>query len=136
MIVAAIAVAGTVGSLTDWLFMGVLFHEAYNRYPEVWREGVREGKSRGAIIWASILGYLMTAAVVVLCVVAQVNSIAAGLTVGLLAWVAGPPTVIVINNLFVKIDPKITVAHCLGYGARLLLAGAAGGFVLARAAGG
>ena len=136
MLIAAIAVAGTVGSLTDWLFMGVLFHDAYNRYPEVWREGVREGKSRGAIIWASILGYLMTAAVVVLCVLAHVTSITAGLTVGFLAWVAGPPVVIVVNNMFVKIDPKITLAHCLGYGTRLLLAGAAGGFVLARASGG
>jgi hypothetical protein len=40
--------------------------------------------------------------------------------------------VIVVNNLFVKIDPRITVAHCAGYAARLLLAGAAGGFVLGR----
>ena len=136
MLIAAIVAAGTVGSFTDWLFMGVLFHDAYNRYPEVWREGVRDGKSRGAIIWASVLGYLMTAAVVGLCVVAHVTSIVAGLEVGALAWLAGPPVVIVVNNLFVKIDPKITIAHCLGYAARLLLAGAAGGFVLARAAAG
>ena len=28
LIIAAIAVAGTLGSVTDWLFMGVLFHDA------------------------------------------------------------------------------------------------------------
>ncbi|MFI4950480.1 MAG: hypothetical protein ACHP7A_05530 [Caulobacterales bacterium] len=135
MIVAAIAVAGTLGSLTDWLFMGVLFHDAYNRYPEVWREGVREGKSRGAIVWASVLGYVMTAAAVGLCAMAHVTSVAGGLAVAALAWLAGPPVVIVVANLFVKIDQKISVAHCIGYAARLLLAGAAAGFVLGRAAG-
>ena len=135
MLVAAIAVAGTLSTLTDWLFMGVLFHDAYNRYPEVWRQGVREGKSRGAIIWASVLGYVMTAAVVGLCWVAHVRSVRAGLLVGALAWLAGPPVVIVVNNLFVKIDPKITIAHCVGYAARLLLAGAAAGLALGRLAG-
>ena len=132
MLVIAVAVAGTASTLTDWLFMGVLFHDAYNRYPEVWREGVRGGKSRGAIIWASILGYAMTAAVIALCWVAHVHDVAGGLLVGALAWLAGPPVVIVVNNLFVKIDPKITIAHCAGYAARLLLAGAAGGFALGR----
>ncbi len=132
LIVAAI-VAGTVSSFSDWLFMGVLFHDAYDRYPEVWREGVREGGSQGAIIWASALGYLMTAGVVGLCLLANVHSILAGFEVGALAWVAGPPVVIVVANMFVKIDPKITIAHCAGYAARLLLAGAAAGFVLSRA---
>jgi len=132
MLVVAVAVAGTASTFTDWLFMGVLFHDAYDRYPEVWREGVRGGKSRGAIVWASVLGYVMTAAVVALCCVAHVRGVGGGLVVGALAWLAGPPVVIVVNNLFVKIDPKITFAHCAGYAARLLLAGAAGGFVLGR----
>jgi hypothetical protein len=132
MLGVTVAVAGTASTFTDWLFMGVLFHDAYNRYPEVWREGVRDGKSRGAIIWSSVLGYVMTAAVVALCCVAHVRGVGGGLVVGALAWLAGPPVVIVVNNLFVKIDPKITLAHCAGYAARLLLAGAAGGFVLGR----
>ena len=128
---AAVVIAGTLGSLTDWLFMGVLFHDAYNRYPEVWRPGVRDGKNRGAIIWSSVLGYVMTAAVVALSSLAHVTSIQGGLEIGALAWLAGPVVVIVINNMFVKIDGKITVAHCIGYGARLLLAGAAAGIALA-----
>ncbi len=127
----AVAIAGTLGSLTDWLFMGVLFHDAYDRYPEVWRPGVRGGKSRNAIIWASALGYVMTAAVAALCATSHVHSILGGLEIGALAWLAGPLVVIVVNNMFVKIDTKITIAHCAGYGARLLLAGAAAGVALA-----
>ena len=99
------------------------------------RAGVREGKSRQAIVWSTILGYVMTAAVAGLCVLAHANSIGQGLLVGALAWLAGPPVVIVVANMFVKMDPRITVAHCLGYAARLLLAGAAVGFVLSRATG-
>jgi hypothetical protein len=131
MLVAATLVAGTIGGLTDWLFMGVLFHDAYNRHPEVWRPEVRDGKSRGAILWSMALGYLMTAAVVFLCVLAGVARMRAGLLVGALCWVA-PASVIVINNMFVKIDRRITIAHCAGYGARLLIAGAAAGLALGR----
>src|SRR3954454_99199 len=102
MLIAAVLVAGTIGSFTDWLFMGVLFHDAYNRYPEVWRDGVREGKSRNAIVWSSVLGYVMTGAVVALCALAHVKSILSGLEVAVLAWLAGPLVVIVVSNLFVK----------------------------------
>ena len=66
-IIIAIVIAGVLGSFTDWLFMGVLFHDAYNRYPEIWRPGVRDGKSQGAIIASSALGFVFTAAVVASC---------------------------------------------------------------------
>ena len=130
LIIAAVIAAGTLGSLTDWLFMGVLFHDAYDAHPEVWRPGIRDGADKGAIIASSLLGYLITAAVVGLCVVARVHGIGGGLLVGALAWLAGPPVVLIVNGLFIKIDPRITAAHCLGYGARMLLAGLAGGLAL------
>jgi hypothetical protein len=134
-IIAAFVVAGALGSLTDWLFMGVLFHDAYNAHPEIWRPGIRDGADKGAIIVSSVLGFVITGAVVGLCVFAGVHSIAGGLAVGVLAWLAGPPTVIVINGLFIKIDPRITLAHCLGYGARIVLAGLAAGVALGPLAG-
>ena len=134
-IILAIVVAGVLGSLTDWLFMGVLFHDAYNRHPEIWRPGVREGESRGAIIASSVLGFVITAAVVALCVLAHVTGIVGGLDVAALAWLAGPPVVIIVNGMFIKIDPKITIAHCLGYGARIVLAGLAAGVALGPLAG-
>ena len=36
MIVAAIIVAGIVSSFTDWFFMGVLFSDRYQKYPDTW----------------------------------------------------------------------------------------------------
>ena len=127
--VAAILGAGTLAAFTDWLFMGVLFHAEYNRYPEVWWPGLREGKETGAIILSSAIGYVMTAAIFILCALAGVHSILAGLTVAAIAWIAGPLGVIVINGFFIKMDPKVTFSHCLGYLARFAIAGAAAGFV-------
>jgi hypothetical protein len=130
MIIIAIVVAGTLGSLTDWLFMGVLFHSAYNRHPEIWRPGIRDGADGGAIIWSSVLGYGITAAVIALCALARARGVFAGLEVGVLVWVAGPAVVLIVNGMFIKLDPKITFAHCLGYGARILMTGLAAGFAL------
>jgi hypothetical protein len=134
MIIIAIVVAGTLGSLTDWLFMGVLFHSAYNRYPEIWRPGIRDGADRGAIIWSAVLGYGITAAVVLLCALARVRGVWGGLEVGVLVWIAGPTVVLIVNGMFVKLDPKITFAHVLGYGARILVAGLGAGLALSMTA--
>ena len=130
MLIGAVIAAGVLGSFTDWLFMGVLFHSAYNTYPEIWKPGIREGKDTGAIIWANVICLVMGAAVIALCAIAGVNNVLGGLGVALFAWIAGPLPVLVINGFFVKIDPKITFAHCLGYLVRLLIAGAAAGVAL------
>jgi hypothetical protein len=130
MLIAATFGAGTIGAFTDWLFMGLLFHEAYNKYPEIWRPGIREGTERSAIIWASLLGYVMSGAVVALCVIAHAHGIVAGLKLAALVWLAGPFVILVVNGFFIKLDGKITFAHCLGWLARMALAGAAAGYVL------
>jgi len=129
-VIAAVAIAGIAGSITDWLFMGLLFHDAYNAYPEIWRPGVREGNARAAILWSIALGVVMSAGVVALCAVAGAGTLWSGMGVALVAWLAGPFVILIVQGLFVKIDTKITVAHCLGYLARMLLAGAAAGTIL------
>jgi len=133
MLVAGVFGAGTLAQFTDWLFMGVLFHDAYNRYPEVWWPGIREGKERRAIIFASLIGYVMTGAIFVLCAWSGVHSIVSGLAVAVVAWIAGPLSIIVINGFFIRIDPKITVSHSVGYLARFAIAGATAGFVFSSA---
>jgi hypothetical protein len=130
MLIAAILAAGILGTFTDWLFMGVLFHDAYNRYPEIWRPGIRDGKEKAAILWASGLGFVMSAGVIALCALVGVGGVWSGLGVATLVWIVGPLTVIVVNGLFVKLDARITFAHCLGYLARMLIAGVAAGLVL------
>ena len=71
MLVAAVVVSGTLATFTDWLFMGVLFHKHYNRYPEVWWPSFREKGDQRAIIYSSILAYVTSAAIVALCVAAR-----------------------------------------------------------------
>jgi hypothetical protein len=129
LLVAGILGAGTLGAFTDWLFMGLLFHAAYTRYPEVWWPGVREGKENGPIIWSSAIGYVMTAAIFVLCGLAGIHSIRSGLAVAAAAWIAGPLGIVLINGFFIKIDPRITLAHSVGYLARFAIAGAAAGYL-------
>ena len=123
LILAAIAVSGTLAILTDWLFMGLLFHHAYTRYPEVWWP--RGGNNTRAIIWSSVIGYLMSAGVVFLCLLSNADTILRGLVVAAIVWAAGPLVVVIVNGLFIKIDPKVTIAHCLGWLARMVLGGIA-----------
>jgi hypothetical protein len=130
LVVGAAVTAGVLGSLTDWLFMGFLFHDAYHRYPEVWRPGIAEGKEKAAILLSIGIGFIMSFAIVGLCWLAGVTSIGGGLAVSLLAWIAGPLAIMVINGLFIKLDAKVVVMHSIGYLSRFALAGVAAGLAL------
>lgn len=130
MLAAAIVIAGTLATFTDWLFMGVLFHQHYSRYPEVWWPEFREKGDRKAIIVSSVLAYVTAAAVIALCVAAGTHGIAAALTLSVLAWSAGPLIVLVTNGFWIRIDPRVTFAHCLGWLARFVIAAVAAGVVL------
>ena len=72
----------------------------------------------------------MSGAIVALCVMAGVHGITGGLEIAAVAWLAGPFVILVINGFFIKLDGKVTFAHCLGWLARMALAGAAAGYVL------
>jgi hypothetical protein len=130
IVVGATVAAGVLGSFTDWLFMGVLFHNAYNRYPEVWRPAIAAGQDKSAILLSAAIGLVMSAAIVALCDFAQVGSTGGGLLVAFLAWIAGPLALMTINGLFIKLDVRVIVAHSFGYLARFALAGIAAGLTL------
>lgn len=110
--------------------MGVLFHQHYNRYPEVWWPEFRENGDKKAIIYSAVLAYVTSAAIVALCWMAPSHGFAEAVVLSLLAWIAGPVVVLVTNGLWIKIDPRVTFAHTLGWLARFVLAGVAAGFVL------
>ena len=129
LIIAAIVVSGTVATFTDWLFMGYLFHSAYLRYPEVWWPP-RGGNNMVPIIWSSVIGYLMSAAIIGLCVLVRAATLSKALEVTVLAWLAGPLVILLVNSLFIKLDPKVTISHCLGWFARMALAGVSAAVVL------
>ncbi|HEY3638856.1 MAG TPA: hypothetical protein VGK90_11970 [Rhizomicrobium sp.] len=127
----AVIASGILASFTDWLFMGVLFHDAYHRYPEIWWPGlhVKAADSR-AIAISSGLSFITMAAMIGLIDLAGVRSIEGALIVAVLAWAAGPLVMQVTNGFWIKTDPRITFAHSLGYLARFLLAGLAAGIAL------
>jgi Mg/Co/Ni transporter MgtE len=131
MLIAAIIVAGVLSSLTDWFFMGVLFHDRYNKYPDTWwLRGGSQDAERSPILWSTALGFVTAAAVVLLCVFAGVTSITGGLIVAALAAAAGPLVTTITNGMWIRIDPAVTAAHTLGYIVRFLIAGIAAGFAL------
>ena len=129
-IIAAIVVSGAVSTFTDWLFMGVLFHDRYTKYPDTWWPRSGPAAERGAIMTSTVLGFVTATAVVLLCEYAGVHSMAGALIVAGLAAAAGPLVISPTNGLWVKIDPLVTVAHTAGYIVRFVIAGLAAGFVL------
>ena len=122
MIILAIVVAGFAATFTDWLFMGILFHDRYMKYPEVWREGIIGGKDRTAVIYACALDFVAAAAIVGLCVYTDVHGLLPAVAVAVLAWIAGPLVLMITNGFFMKIDWAIVGAHSVGYLVRFLLA--------------
>jgi len=130
LLIGMAVLAGVLGSVTDWLFMGVLFHDAYNRHPEIWRPAIGAGRDKTAVLLSVTIGFLMSFAIVGLCAFANVAGVMQGTLVALLAWIAGPLAVMAINGLFIKLDPRIIVAHSIGYLLRFVLAGAAAGLAL------
>ena len=130
MLIAAVIVAGVVSSFTDWFFMGVLFHDRYQKYPETWWPRSGQAAERGAIMSSTALGFITAAAVVLLCVYAGVTSIGGALIVAALAAAAGPLVTTITNGMWIRIDPAVTFAHTVGYIVRFLIAGFAAGIAL------
>ncbi|MBV8800802.1 MAG: DUF1761 family protein [Alphaproteobacteria bacterium] len=125
MIILAILAAGIAATFTDWLFMGVVFHDRYMRHPEVWREGIVGGKDRTAVLYSCALDFVAAAGIVGLCVLADINTLGAAVSVAVLAWIAGPLVIMVTNGFFMKLDWAVIGAHCAGYLVRFLLAAVA-----------
>jgi hypothetical protein len=122
MLIVAILAAGIAATFTDWLFMGVLFHDRYLKYPEVWREGIRQGNDRSAVIYSCALDFVAAACFIGICVLADIHTLWPAVEVALLAGIAGPVVIMVSNGFFMKLDWAIVGAHSAGYVVRFLLA--------------
>lgn len=128
IILAAVFVAGTIATFTDWCFMGVLFHDRYQAYPETWWP--RAGNETMPVLYSSALGYVTAASVIALCAMAGVGDVWGGIKVALIAWLAGSFVQVATTHIWVRIDTKVSLAHGLGYLARFLIAGVAAGIAL------
>jgi hypothetical protein len=128
IVVAAVFAAGTIATFTDWYFMGVLFHDRYQIYPETWWP--RKKSEPMPILYSSALGYVTAAAVIALCAMAGVDSVWGGIKVGFIAWLSGSFVQVATTHIWVRIDLRVSIAHALGYLARFLIAGVAAGIAL------
>lgn len=126
----AVVIAGLATSVSDWLFMGVLFHKKYLATPEIWRVKAGQDDTRN-IVLSSVLGVLSCAAFLYLCVWAgALSSRRATLQLALLVWIAAAVPVILSNIVWIKMHPLLGVSHSLGWLARFVISGANGIWLL------
>ena len=125
-LVWATLLGGFLGSLADWLFAGILFHDRYMRHPEVWREGVSAGTDqRRRIIFAQALALLTAAVFVALAAKLGQTDARGALKLAAMIWAIGPLPLLLANSLFIKLDPLVTASHAAGWLVKLLLCGGA-----------
>ncbi len=128
--VLAVLAAGIITSFTDWFFAGILFHDKYLVYPEVWRQ--TGGKSETpAVAWSIVLGFLASAAFMGLCVAVAAHGYRAPLVLAGLCWLMVPVPLLITNALFIKLHPLVVVSHLLGWLAKLVIAALVAGRLLA-----
>src|SRR5207302_6793346 len=83
----AMAVSFVAASLTDWLFMGVLFHARYNAFPEVWRDAKDE---RQRIIIAQAFSAMTAIGFVVLANALMLTTLRTTLLLAVAIWIIRP----------------------------------------------
>jgi hypothetical protein len=116
---AAIVVLGSlIASVTDWLFMGALFHERYLIYPEVWRGSLDEGAK---IAYSQLIAILSCLGFALLAGMLRLRTIGALLTAAFLVWLAVVVPMLVQDGIWMKLDSLVLGAHALGWLARFLI---------------
>jgi intracellular septation protein A len=127
-LVWATLIGALLGSLADWLFMGVLFHGRYQVYPEVWRPGA--GAVRSRIVLAQALALVTAAAFVALSWKLGQTDLVGNLKLAAMIWLIGPLPLLLGNALFIKLDHLVTASHAAGWLVKLLLIGAVTAWML------
>lgn len=115
----AASIAGAIlGSLADWVFAGILFHDRYQRHPEVWRTGTSETLKIGT---SQVLCLLTSVGFVALAQMLGILDLRGTLTLAAMVWLIAPLPLLITNSLFIKIDPLVTATHAAGWLVKLLL---------------
>jgi hypothetical protein len=115
-----IPVAAIIGlvlaSLADWLFAGILFHDRYRIYPEVWRSSGADAK---ALIAAQALTIPTVIGLIALIIWTGTTSLPAALTVAFVVWACAAAPAVITNGIYIKIDGRVVFSHCIGWLAKL-----------------
>lgn len=130
-VVLAILLSGLAASLTDWFFGGVLFHDKYMAYPEIWRRPAGDAGGEGkAIAWSVVLGFVTCGVFILTAAAFRVHGYGSAIELAAAIWVIAPLPLLITNALFIKMHPLNVVAHSLGWLAKLLLAAVAVGWLV------
>jgi hypothetical protein len=125
-IVAACTVAT---SFTDWLFMGVLFHNKYLATPEIWRGKPGESETN-RILASTVIGFFSCGIFIVLCRWAEALTPRSEIHMAGLVWLAVAVPIVLNNILWTKMHPLIGVSHSLGWLVRFVVTGLIAGWML------
>jgi hypothetical protein len=124
-----VLVSGLASSMTDWFFSGILFHDKYNAYPEVWRASVGQSETRNIVI-SILLSFLACAAVALGLKFFAITGWDKMFLFVVVVWAAGPLPTMVTNALFMKLHPLVVVSNSLGWLVKLLLVAIAAALLL------
>jgi hypothetical protein len=131
-IAAATVIASLVASVTDWLFMGMMFHDRYLIHPEVWRGALDESTK---IIHSELIGILACLGFVLICAALRTRTMGSYLTAAFLVWLAAALPMLVQDGIWIKIDPMVLGAHAAGWLARFVITAIVCGWLLRAARG-
>ena len=122
-----VVVSGLVASVTDYVFMGLLFKAKYQEAPEIWRQGTSE---RNKIIYSELIGLITCAAFAWLLAATGRHDLVPGLKMAVAVWVIAVIPVLFTNSLWVKLSPYIAASHSLGWLVRLAVTAVAAAYLL------
>jgi intracellular septation protein A len=118
-LVWAALLGAVLGSLADWLFAGIIFHDRYHLTPETWRAG-EQGRRIAA---AQALTLVSSAAFVALAWKVHQTDLRGALKLAAMVWLIGPLPMLLANAMFIRIDHRVTASHAAGWLVKLLLIG-------------
>jgi hypothetical protein len=126
----AVIVSGLGASITDWLFMGVLFHNKYLETPEIWRAKPGQPETTSIVV-STVIGFVSCAAFIYLCYWTGALTVHhANLRMAVLSWLVAPLPLIVTNALWIKMNPLLALSHSLGWLARFVVTALVAGWLL------
>ncbi len=115
--IAAAILGGVLGGFADWYFAGVLFHDKYLAYPEVWRP--RE-TNRYAIVVGQVLVFISAIAFVTLASMLGLTDFSQAFILAFWIWIIGPLPMWISSYSFMKLHPLVVVSHATGWLVKLL----------------
>jgi hypothetical protein len=121
-----VVASGVIASFTDWLFMGVLFHDKYLETPEVWRASIPQGRKIG---YSELIGLIGSAGFAWLLITLNQEALGPALAAAVAVWLASAVPVIFTNVLWMRLHPALGLSHSAGWLARLVITALAAAYL-------